>query len=216
MKRILCISFLLLAIFLSGKSQFFKEIGIKGGIAITNNKHLLTDPDYLIDTKSITGLSTNIFATVFKSRNLSVKADIGYIQKGSKTDFESLTINHLENDVQIVNTTDEYQNHYNFLSFSPVLQVYIEKNNLIPYAVIAPRFDLFINQNSGSKRQIEIENKTISGINTGLGIGYKVSGLVISAEVIKQFDISYMNKSAGVELKNKALVFALCVSWNFS
>lgn len=216
MKRILCISFLVFALFLSGKSQFLKEVGIKSGIAITNNKHLLVDPDYLIETKSIIGFSTNIFVTVMKSKNLSVNANIGYIQKGSKTDFESLTINHLDNNAQIVNTTNEYQNRYNFVSFSPELHLYIEKNNLISYAIIAPRLDLFINQNSESDHQVEIENKNIPGINIGLGTGYKVSGLIISAEVIKQFDLTHMNKTGGVELKNKALVFVLGVNWNFS
>ena len=101
-----------------------------------------------------------------------------------------------------------------FVSFSAAFQIHYELNNLFPYLLISPRIDQFLNQDSELDLPVNIENKTIPGINVGIGIGYKVSNFIISCEIQKLYDLAHLAKTEGVELKNKTLIIAMGLNWD--
>ncbi|MFH1000721.1 MAG: hypothetical protein V1783_07745, partial [Bacteroidota bacterium] len=136
--KIVVLFFCVVLYALSVKAQIFKNFSVLTGPVFAQQKHLLTGPGYSINTKPLIGFTTNLRTSLYQSKNFYWQLDIGFIQKGSKTDFESLTANHLANDELIVNVGDIKKNRFNYLSFSSLFQFGMPLKKIEPYVLAAP------------------------------------------------------------------------------
>ena len=119
-KKLLTSLFFILAINLCN-AQRINKIGLHTGIVLSQQRQFLTEPEYKIESQAILGLMTKIKVPFYTKNDFTANAELGFIQKRSKSNFESFTINHLEN-TTTVNTGTVKNTNMSFLSLSADLE----------------------------------------------------------------------------------------------
>ncbi len=201
---------LLLMIFTIGllnlNAQTIKSIGIRSGSSITNQNHKLSGIDFTIDTDNKIGIYEAFSIELFNHKYFSLVTDFFYIGKGSKTNFLSVTVDHLNNNNLIINEGESLVTKYNYLSFTPLLRTRFESEKITPYFIIGPRIDFQTSYKTDSDYKIEGQNKVLYGFNYGLGAEINISNLGFIAELQHNIDFSYVYNNLGVELRNKTFI----------
>jgi len=206
----------LLCIIQTSISQNKHSIGLSSGLAIANQKHEITDMDYTIETSSIMGNVTKLVYNMKLNDDLNFVSKIGYIRKGSKTEFESLTVNHLQNDDIIVNTGDLKSSTYDYLSFDAGVQYILLATNQQIYAVGMIRIDKLLNYDTESDYEIVSDNEYLLGIDPAIGIKHSLAKIDLFAEFQYLFDVIPVMDSKGIKLKNRASVISFGCLYNLS
>ena len=85
---------LLIAFAPVAKGQNPASYGLKAGVMIANQSWRYTNLDYTLETEPDGGLAVAIFVEAFKGERFSFQLDLAYLEKGSTTTTESITINH--------------------------------------------------------------------------------------------------------------------------
>ena len=187
-------------------AQMIKNISIKSGISIVNQTHQLKGIDFTIDTDNKIGIYEAFACELFHHKYFSLLADISYTGKGSKTNFLSVTVNHLDNDNLIINEGKYQVTKYNYLSFSPLLRTRYESGKVTPYFIIGPRIDFQISYKTDFDYKIEGQNKLLPGFNYGLGAEINMANLGLIVEFQHNIDLSDVYNEKGVKVRNKTFI----------
>ena len=190
-------------------SQVIAGVGIKGGISLANQSHHFTPINYTIETQSIATPSAALFIEVFSRKYLSYQLDLSYVTKGSKTTTESVTVNHLENDLFVVNLGDLTVSKFSYFVFSPMVRFRFDQNHLTPYLMLGPRIDYLLNYKTESVHPLEVQHSFILGLSGGVGVEFNLNNLGLFLEVQVQPDLSTVTNQAPLLINNNILLISL-------
>ena len=185
-------------------SQNYGGVTVEAGTIIANQKHYISDVDYTIETKPIIGAAAMLGYNHYINEKINIIVDIGYLRKGSTTEFESATINHLQNDELTINTGDFKKSTFDYFSINAGIQYLVFNQKPKIYLTGALRIDNLMSYKTESDYKVLIDNEIITGLNTGIGMVYSLGKFSPYFEVQKLFDFSQIMNSKGIELKNKA------------
>ena len=212
MKRVIPVILLFL---LSGTidvyCQLIESAGLKAGISLSNQSFRFTHIDYSLETDLITGPGIAVFMESFRRKHLSFQLDLEFVAKGSETNTQSVTINHLDNDRIIVNKGDLNVSKFYYLSLSPMARYRIGKELINPYALLGPRLDYLLKYNTNSDYPLEDQNSLILGLSAGVGVEFNIKILGVFIEVQYQPDISSVTSKDPLLINNNILLITLGV-----
>lgn len=207
------ILFVLLSGTLAVHGQFIESMGLKAGISLANQSYRFTPIDYTLETKPVTGPGIAVFMEAFRREHLSFQIDLAFTAKGSKTTTQSVTVNHLDNNRIIVNEGDLKVSNFYYLSLSPMARYRIDKERIIPYAVLGPRLDFLLKYQTGSDYPLEQQNRFILGLSGGVGVEFNLNKLGIFTEVQYQPDLSPVTSRDPLHVNNNILLITLGVRY---
>ncbi len=210
------IGILLLAGSMAVQAQIPASFGLKAGIALANQSWKFTALDYALDTEALTGLSTALFVEAFKGEHFSFQMEVAYLEKGSKTTTESITVNHLQNNRIEVNEGELVTSKFTYISVSALARYRFDLKNLVPYFIVGPRIDFLLNYLTDSAYPLENQHGTLVGLNLGTGLEYRLAQLNLFAEVQYQPDLSPLTNKDPLLINNNALSFTLGLRRLFS
>jgi len=210
MKRIIpVIIFTLLFGSLSLHGQLIESMGLKAGITIANQSYRFTPIDYTLETKDVIGPGIAVFAETFRHKHLSLQLDLAFATKGSQTNTQSITINHLDNDQIIVNKGDLLVSKFYYLSLSPMARYRIDRERINPYFMLGPRLDYLLKYKTESDYPLEVQNSIILGLSCGIGLEYNLNKLGVFVEVQFHPDLSTVTNIDPLLVNNNILFIAL-------
>lgn len=190
MRRIL----LFIALFLLAGStllhgQFPASFGFKAGLSVANQSYKFTPIDYTMETEAVWGPAVSIFMEAFRGEHFSFQTDLSYALKGSSTNIESITVNHLDNDRVTVTEGDISKSTFSYLSLAPMARYRFGQGSFVPYFLLGPRMDILLKYNSDSDYPLEDQNSVILGLTIGAGLEYRLKGLGLFTELQYQGDL---------------------------
>jgi len=209
----LVIACLLLGCTLTLNGQFVKSAGLKAGISLANQRHLIDIIDYTLETELIAGPVVTLFSEFYRGTHLGVQADLSYVARGSKTSVESVTVNHLNNDLINVNEGDPKVSRFNYMSLSPVVRYRIGEGAVTPYLLLGPRFDLLIKYETESEYPLEEQNSFILGLSGGAGLELSMGKLGLLTELQFQPDLSPVTNRDPLLINNNCLLFSVGIRY---
>jgi len=214
MNRIAIIIFIpVLAGSITAHGQVMESMGLKAGLSLANQSHQFTSIDYTLDTEFIVGPSVALFFEAFRTEHLSFQLELAYVAKGSKTTIQSVTVNHLENDLLTVNQGDLNVSRFSYLVCSPMVRYRFERERTIPYLLLGPRLDYLLTYKTDSEYPLEEQNSFILGLHGGAGVEFRIGGLGIFGEVQYQPDLSPVTNQEPILLNNDVLLFNLGIRY---
>jgi len=214
MKRVIpVILFALLSGTMNVHCQIIESLGLKAGITLSNQSHRFTPIDYTLETDPVTGPGMAIFMESFRRNHMSVQLDLEFAAKGSKTNTQSITINHLDNDRIIVNKGDLMISKFYYLSLSPMARYRGGNEIFVPYFLLGPRLDFLVKYTSDSDYPLEDQNNVILGLNSGIGMELNLKILSVFAEVQFKPDLSPVTNKEPLLINNNILLMTLGVRY---
>lgn len=133
MKRVL---FLILIIFSAAvNAQSFSGFGIKGGVSLANHTWDTPVLPFFQDIKTKPGVDVRGFAEFSFCRYFSLEGEVGFVQKGSSTDYFAI----LENSPAIIQVNTK--NTLNFLSVSLLGKFGTNAGQFSPYILAGPQYN---------------------------------------------------------------------------
>ncbi len=214
MRRILpCIAIIMMAGSAALSGQFPASFGLKAGISVANQTYKITPLDYTIDTEPVFGPAFSLFAEAFKANHFSFQLDLSYALKGSSTSTESLTVNHLDNDMIVVTEGETATSTFNYLSLTPMARYRLGKSSLIPYFLLGPRMDILLKYNSDSEYPLDNQNNIILGLTFGAGLEYRLNALGLFAELQYQGDFFPVTGQDPLLVNNHMISLTLGIRW---
>lgn len=216
--------FLLSVLFVFSVSQaqftLVKSLGIEAGLSLASQNWNYKDSHADTDISSRKGVDVMLQLEGIQIPYLSLVAEVGYIEKGCLQEVENTTAEYPEGD----GTFRTIKSRFEYFTASPMLKVRKEFLNITPYVFIGPRMDVQLGYTSDIDWSPVKDsfNKTVFGLNYGLGIEYKLSKFGVSASARHQPDFGKMfdrdNGSgiSGLDIQNKAFVFNLGMKYFFN
>ena len=191
------------------KGQTPAIYGLKAGVLVANQSWRYTNLDYTLETEPDGGLAVAIFVEAFKGEHFSFQLDLAYLEKGSTTTTESITINHLENNSLEVNEGDIKTSDFSYISISALARYRFDLEHLVPYFLLGPRLDFLVNYQTDSKYPLEDQNGTILGLTLGGGLEYRLKQFHLFAEIQFQPDLSPVTNEDPLLINNNTLSFTI-------
>lgn len=194
---------------ISSYAQVINTIGIKSGMAITNQNEELGG--YRMNSTIRTGFYGGISLEMFKSRYFSFTTDLGYIQKGKKDQWEISTPDQPEGTGKF-KTMDH---RFDFLTLTPAAKFRKSWGKFAPYIFAGPRLDYYLGYKSETDYSQLKTNDFIFGLSYGLGLEYTCHQLIFSLEGTHQPDFTrFVNQNASDKtmdhtILNRAFLFTL-------
>jgi len=192
-----------------GKGQTPASYGLKAGLMVANQSWKYTNLDYTLDTEPDGGLAAAFFVEAFKGEHFSFQLEVAYLEKGSTTTTESITINHLENNSLEVNEGDVKTSDFSYISIATLARYRFDLEQLVPYFLLGPRLDFLVNYASDSDYPLEVQNGTILGLTLGTGLEYHLDQFNLFAEIQFQPDLSPVTNEDPLLINNNALSFTI-------
>lgn len=203
------IAALLLGCTLTLNGQFVKSAGMKAGISLANQRHLIDIIDYTLENELVAGPAVTLFSEFYRGRRLGLQADLAYVARGSKTSTQSVTVNHLDNDRITVNKGDEKISRFHYLSLSPLAYFRFGEGPFTPYLLLGPRFDLLVRYETESDYPLEDQNDLIMGLSGGAGVEFNLGRVGVLAELQFQPDLSPVTNKDPLLINNNCLLFSV-------
>ena len=197
-------------------AQFIAGIGVKGGLALSNQSYRISSIDYRIETDPITGPSLAFFAEAFYGDHLSLQTDFAFACRGSSTTTQSITVNHLNSDQVIVNEGEKTSSRFRYLAISPMLRARTNNGGIEAYALAGPRLDLLLYYSSDSEYPLEEQNHVIVGLTLGIGVEFPLKQNMLFAEIQFQPDLSPLTSKEPLLINNNSLLLTVGYRWNRS
>lgn len=214
MKRVIpVIVIVLLSATLAVEGQFIGGVGLKAGVSLANQSHQITPIDYTLETDPVMGPAAGIFLEAFRGEHFSFQTDLVFVAKGSKTNTQSVTINHLDNDNIVVNEGDPKVSKFYYLTLSPMARYRIELESITPYVLLGPRVDFLLKYETDSDYPLEEQNKVIPGLTGGVGVEYNLKGLGIFMEFQYQTDAMPVTSKDPLLINNNIFLFTLGIRY---
>jgi len=214
MKRVLpAIIFVFLITTLAVEGQFVEGVGLKAGISLANQSYQITPIDYTLKTEPVIGPAAGIFMEAFRGRHFSFQTDLAFVAKGSKTNTQSVTVNHLENDRIIVNEGDLKVSKFYYLCLSPMARYRIDLDRITPYALLGPRVDFLLKYKTDSDYPLEEQRKVIPGLTGGVGVEFNLNELGIFIEFQYQTDAMPVTGKDPLLINNNIFLFTVGIKY---
>lgn len=191
------------------KGQIPSSYGAKVGVSVANQSWKYTNLDFVMDTEPDGGLAVAFFVEAFKGEHFSFQLDLAYLEKGSTTTTESITINHLENNRLEVSEGLVKTSDFSYISISPLARYRFDLEHLVPYFLLGPRLDFLVNYVTDSEYPLEDQNGTILGLTLGTGLEYRLRQFNLVAEIQFQPDLSPVTNEDPLLINNNALSFTI-------
>jgi hypothetical protein len=191
------------------QGQVPASFGLKAGLSMANQSWKLTNIDYTLDTEPITGLAAAFFVEAFKGKHFSFQVEVAYLEKGSKTTTESVSVNHAQGDRIEVNQGTESTSLFTYISVSTLGRYRFDLEHLVPYFLLGPRLDFLLKYGSESDHPLETQNGTLFGLNLGTGLEYRFNQSHFFAEIQFQPDLSPVTNTEPLLINNNMLFFSI-------
>ena len=191
--KLFAICFLSFGIFSSASAQFFKGIGITGGITMGKEKWFLTNPN---DSKEITkkkntfGFNGSLRAEFIDNDNVRWVTEFQFNQKGCKDKTDSAT----------------YRDKLNYICWNNFLKLQYETFDGFPYLLLGPRVEYTLTQATQSPQITGAFQKL--NFSWGLAAGFEkiVYGYFkpfIELHYNPDTPFYYAYKSAPLDIRNR-------------
>ena len=212
MKRsLVTIAMIMWAGLLALYSQFPSSFGAKAGISVADQTYTLTPIDYNLETKAVMGPTFSLFVEAFRGNHFSFQADLSYFLKGSKSNTQSVTVDHMNNDQIFVNEGDMTTSTFTYLSIAPMARYRMGQGSLQPYFLLGPRVDILLKYKSDSEYPLDDQNQIIPGLTIGAGLEYKLQRMGLFAELQYQGDLIPVTGQDPLLVNNHLISFTLGV-----
>ena len=208
-RSVFAIGMFLLTGVIAAQGQNPASYGLKGGVALANQSWRFTNLDYTMDTEPLTGLAAALFVEAFKGEHFSFQVDVAYLEKGSKTTTESITVNHNEGDMIEANQGEVTISKFTYISVSTMARYRFDLEHLVPYFLLGPRLDFLLNYGSESDYPLETQNGTIFGLTAGTGLEYRLPQFHLFAELQFQPDLSPVTNTEPLLINNNILAITI-------
>lgn len=201
-------------------AQILNNVGIKVGAGLTNqnweygNGH---EAEFLNRYGFSMGLSLEFLKT---DNGLSLVTDLGYIQKGAINEIELTT----EGNPEGSGVLAEFDNRFDFLTFSASVKYQLAFGDLHPYVFAGPRIDYYMGYTSELDLDFEsLEediNKLVFGLHYGLGVSYDLGDFGLLLEFAHQpdfmrfVDVEPSDENVGLEITNRAFLLSLGLTYS--
>lgn len=195
------------------EAQFIAGMGIKGGVAVSNQSYRITPLDYTLDTKAILSPSLGFFIESFKGDHFTMQTDLSFACRGSSTYTESISIDHTNSNQVIVNEGEEVTSRHRYLSIAPMLRARTNNGGIEAYALFGPRLDILLYYSTQSDYPLESQNHLILGLNLGIGVEFPVKQNMLFTEIQFQPDLSPVTNQEPLLVNNNSLVLTLGYRW---
>jgi len=210
MKHVLTFICLILMLFTHAlNGQFPASYGVKAGLSLANQSWRFTDIDYTLETEQVLAMTAALFMEAFKGERFSFQIDMAYEVKGSSTETESITVNHLNNNQITKNEGELSTSLHTYLSFSPMARYRFDLENVVPYFLLGPRIDVLLSYSTDSEYPLDSQNGFILGLTIGAGIEYRLKQLNLFAEIQFQPDLSPLTNQEPLLINNNMLALTL-------
>ena len=210
--RLLCIALILTGLqVLYGQANY--SLGIKAGVAVSNQSYKLTPIDYTLDTEPLWGPAISLFVEAFRGNHFSFQTDLSYLVKGSSSNVESVSVNHLNNDQITVNEGEQSTSEFKYLSISPMARYRMGQSSLHPYFLLGPRLDMLLDYSTDSEYPLDDQNGGILGLTIGTGLEFSLNNLGVSAELQYQGDFMPVTGQDPLLINNHMISFTLGIRW---
>jgi len=193
--------------------QFPSSFGAKAGISVASQTYMFTAIDYEMETEPVVGPAFSLFMEAFKGNHFSFQLDVSYSLKGSKTNVESLTVDHLNNDRITVTEGEMTTSTFSYLSISPMARYCLGQGSLVPYFLLGPRMDILLKYKSDSEYPLDDQNSVILGLTIGTGLEYKLEKLGLFTELQYQGDFWPVTGQDPLLINNHMLSFTVGLRW---
>ena len=212
MKRsLVTIAIMMLAGLLALYGQFPTSFGAKAGVSLADQTYTLTPIDYNLETKAVVGPTFSLFVEAFRGNHFSLQADLSYFLKGSKSNTQSVTVDHMNNDQIIINEGDMSTSTFTYLSIAPMARYRMGQGSLQPYFLLGPRVDILLKYKSDSEYPLDDQNQIIPGLTFGAGFEYKLQRMGLFAELQYQGDFIPVSGAGPLLINNHLISFTLGV-----
>ena len=195
-------------------AQFISGLGLKGGVALSNQSYRISALDYTIDTDPILSPSLVFFAEAFQGDHFTLQTDFAFACRGSKTSTRSITVDHLNSDRVIVNEGEKVTSRHRYLAISPMLRARTNNGGLEAYALAGPRVDFLLYYSTDSEYPLEDQNNVILGLTLGVGMEIPVKQNMFLVEIQFQPDLSPLTNEDPLLVNNNSLVLTVGYRWN--
>ena len=214
MRRILLfIALILLAGSTLLYGQFPASFGFKAGVSLANQDYKFTPIDYSMETEPVWGPVVSIFMEALRGEHFSFQTDLSYALKGSSTDIESITVNHLNNDQVTVNEGETRTSTFSYLSLSPMARYRFGQGPFVPYFLLGPRMDVLLKYSSDSDYPLADQNSVILGLTIGAGLEYRLERLGLFTELQYQGDLFPVTGEDPLLVNNHMGSLTLGIRW---
>jgi len=193
--------------------QFPASFGAKAGISVADQTYKLTPIDYKLETKAVVAPTFSLFVEAFKGNHFSFQADLSYFLKGSKSNTQSITVDHMNNDQIIVNEGDMSTSTFAYLSIAPMARYRTGQGSLQPYFLLGPRVDILLKYESDSEYPLDDQNSAIPGLTLGTGLEYQLEKMGLFAELQYQGDFIPVSGADPLLINNHMLSLTLGIRW---
>ena len=195
-------------------AQFIASLGLKGGLALSNQSYRISTIPYVLDTDPIFSPSLVFFAEAFQGDHFSLQTDFAFACRGSSTTTQSLTVDHLNSDRVIVNKGERVESRFRYLAISPMLRARTNNGGVEAYALFGPRLDILLYYTSQSEYPLEEQNHVIFGLTMGVGLEFPLKKNTLFTEIQFQPDLSPVTNTDPLLINNNSLVLTLGYRWN--
>jgi hypothetical protein len=217
MKRsLLTIAMIMCAGILALYSQFPSSFGAKAGISVADQTYKLTPIDYKLETEAVVGPTFSLFVEAFRGNHFSLQADLSYFLKGSKSNTQSVTVDHMNNDRIIVNEGEESTSTFAYFSMAAMARYRLGQGSWHPYFLLGPRVDFLLNYKTDSDYPLDDQNSVIPGLTFGTGLEYQLERMGLFAELQYQGDIHPVSGQDPLLINNHMLSLTLGIRWTGS
>lgn len=212
MKKLTIAVSLLLFTAISGKAQFFNNVGIKSGTSISNQHWNYKNSGLDYGNESRTGLYLGLTTEILKGKYFSLMADLGYIQKGMQFEVELTS----ETNPEGTGEFERVDNRYDFIGFQPNVKLHLPTEKFQPYILVGPRIDFYLGY-YGDEYMSYFELSDLAsvtfGATYGLGVDYNLKDFIISLEGLHQPDFTSFFDGRWLDAKNNAFAILLAVKY---
>lgn len=192
------------------QGQIFSSTGLKTGMTISNQSIRFSPLDYYtMDTKPLLGPGIGLFLETFKGERFSFQLDLAYLGKGSKTNIESISVDHLNDNRITANSGNLTKSKFYYYTCSPMLRYFSPAGNLNAYFLLGPRFDFLSTYKSDSKYPLESQNEFILGLTGAFGVEKELNKMNVFAEIQYQTDLMPVTNEGSILINNNILFIAL-------
>jgi len=181
--------------------QFFKGIGITGGVTLAKEKWFLNYPDgssSIQKKKNIFGFNGSLRAEFIDNDNFRWVTEIQFNQKGCKDKTDSST----------------FRNRINYLCWNNFLKLQYETFDGFPYILLGPRVEYLLSQRTPSPAIAGGFNKFNFSLSAGAGfekVVYSYFKPFIEIHFNRDTPFYYAYKSSFLDIRNRTWEFRIGV-----
>ncbi|MEJ2055536.1 MAG: porin family protein [Calditrichaceae bacterium] len=188
-------------------AQFLKNYGFKLGVTSSKEDWKYSELGKF-NTDSKAGLNISAFAEVLDLPYVNLVSEIGYDQKGMKTEVPITSVTQPEG----TGKTKTMHNRVDYLDFSLALKLNYAMPAVTPYVFAGPRADFLIGSNVDPGYEIVYDDyeNVVYGLNLGLGteIG-NILPVSVLAEFQYNYDLSHAYKTDNLKINNHSYEFKI-------